>query len=319
MASLDFSKFNFTAEQIRDVRDLIWDEIVKAPEFSQLFSIYPNVVAGKEVGYIGKGGLIIKKDTGCGQAASEWTIGTRKITWQPQAWKAYVEECYADLQNTAAVYAMNKGVNVADLTDTDYMTIVVEVFGESLKQSIFAIAIFGDTQSADGTISLLDGFKKQMDTQVTANPSQAVALESTNIVADFVKLIQAAKPVLRADATGKVYATQKVYDALINGLVSANASTAAYAALVDGTTARILGVEVIALPLLDELAAQVGKTANFAFYSAPKYLGVAVDSEAFGEVKVFFDEKSEVTGMRGYGKLDVKLTNPEMFVLGTLA
>lgn len=318
MALLDFTKFQFTVEEIRDVRDLIWEEIVKAPEFSELFQVYPNVVAGKQVGFIGKGGLVIKADTGCGSAPANWQIGTHSITWEPKAWEAYVRECYADLQQTAAVYAMNKGVKVADLSNTDYMAIVVEVLSEAIKESIFAQAVYGDTNGGEYN-SLIDGFYKQMETQITVNPKQGVTLTAQNIIGDVVSMIQAAPSALRADRTAKIYASQQVYDAIVSGLVSANASTMAYAALVNGTEVRILGVPVVALPLMDEVAALVSKPANFCFMSAPKYLGLAVDSESFGEVSVDYDPVGKFTHIRALGKMDAKLTNPNMFILGTLA
>lgn len=318
-SALDFSKFTFTVEEIRDIRDLIWDEIVKAPEFTDLFTVYPDVVAGKQVGFIGKGGLIIKADTGCGSAPANWQIGTHTITWEPKAWEAYVRECYADLQQTAAVYAMNKGVKVADLTNTDYMAIVVDVLSEAIKESIFAQAMFGDTTDGGEFNSLINGFYKQMQTQITVNAKQSVSLDTTNIIADVLKLIQAASPVLRADRTAKIYASQKVYDAILAGLVSANASTMAYANLVNGTEVRILGIPVVALPLMDEVATLLNVASDFCFLSAPKYLGIAVDSENFGEVSVDYDPATKYTHIRALGKMDAKLTNPEMFVFGKLA
>lgn len=319
MASLvDFSKFTFNAEELRNVSEMIFDSIVKAPEFSELFTVYGNVVAGKQVGFIGKGGLILKADTGCGSTPANWQIGTHSITWEPKAWEAYVRECYADLQQTAAVYAMNKGVKVADLVNTDYMAIVVDVMGESIKESIFAQAMFGDTTSSKEYGKLIDGFYKQMNTQIATAPAQKVTLSAGNIIADVLKLIQAAPVALRADRTAKIYASQKVYDVILSGLVSANASTSAYAALLNGTEVRILGIPVVALPLMDEVAVLLDKKADFCFLSAPKYLGIAVDSEDFGEVTVDYDPATKYTHIRALGKMDAKLTNPEMFVLGEI-
>lgn len=319
-SALDFSKFAFTAEQIRDVRDLIWEDIVKAPEFANLVTIYPDIVAGKQVGFIGKGGLVIKADAGCGSNPSNWQIGTRVITWAPIAWEGYVRECYKDLEATAAVYALNKGAKVADLTDTDYMAIVAEVFGESIKESIFAIMWFGDTQSATAEISLLDGFDKQMNAQITANAAQSVTLNAATIVNDIVAMIQAASPVLRADKSAKVYASQAVFDALVGGLVSANASTIAYTNLVDGMqVVKVLGYEVVALPLFDELAALYNTPAKVAYFTAPKYLGLGVDSEGFGEVSIDYEPSTKYTHIRAMGKMDAKLVNPTMFVKGVLA
>lgn len=146
MASiLDFTKFSFGTEQIRAVRELLFDEVVKSPEINQLYTVYPNIVYDKEVGFIGQGSLVGVPSQGCNPTPQGWTIGTRKITWQPKEWEILIEQCYKDLESTAAVYSLKTGVNVADFTDSDYINIVVEVLAQSVKDFIVRLVWFSDS------------------------------------------------------------------------------------------------------------------------------------------------------------------------------
>lgn len=147
---LDFSKFTFSAEQIRDINELVFENILEAPELSFIHTLYPNIVYDKEVGFIGEGGLVGVADQGCSPTPQAWKINTRKVLWQPKAWEVFISECYKDLETTAAVYALNKHTRVIDLTDTDYFAIVVEVLTKAVKKAIYRIVWFNDTD-ADNT------------------------------------------------------------------------------------------------------------------------------------------------------------------------
>lgn len=144
-AIVDFSKFSFTAEQIRDVNELLFDEVVKAPEIQSIMTVHPGIVFDKEVGFIGEGGMVGKAGQGCNPVYQSWNIGTRKVLWQPKPWGIYIQECFKDLESTAALYSLRTGVKIADFTDSDYMAIVIEVLSRSIKEMIIRIAFFNDT------------------------------------------------------------------------------------------------------------------------------------------------------------------------------
>lgn len=142
--TVDFSKFSFTAEQIRDVKELLFDEVVKSPEIQTLCTIYPNIVFDKEIGFIGEGGMVGKAAQGCSPSYQAWNIGTRKVTWEPKEWGIYIQECFKDLESTCAVYSLKHGVKIADFTDSDYMAIVLEVLSRTIKEMIIRLSFFTD-------------------------------------------------------------------------------------------------------------------------------------------------------------------------------
>ena len=142
---VNFSTFTFTAEQIRDINELVYEKILEAPELSYIHTIYPGIVYDKEIGFIGEGGLVGVAKQGCSPTPQDWNIATRKLVWQPKSWEVFLKECANDLQNTAVVYAMNLHTRVDDLTDTDYFAIVVEVLVKAVKKALFRIIWFNDS------------------------------------------------------------------------------------------------------------------------------------------------------------------------------
>ena len=146
MALINTSVFNFSAEEIRDINELILEEILQAPELSVLHTIYPGVVTNKYIGFLGEGGIIGLPAQGCDPTPQQWKIEGEQKLWEPKRWEVFLTECWADLENTMAIYAMNKGVDVGDLTNTDYMAVVVDILSKSIKKMIWRFCWFGDKE-----------------------------------------------------------------------------------------------------------------------------------------------------------------------------
>lgn len=145
----DFSKFTFSAEQIRDINELVYEGIMKMPEIAEIHQLWPNIVYDKEVGFITGGGLVGKAGQGCDPTPQDWAINTRKVLWQPKSWEVFLSECAKDLEATMVVYAMNRGTRVDDLTDTDFMAIVVEVLTGAVYKAMYRIIWLSDTDAND--------------------------------------------------------------------------------------------------------------------------------------------------------------------------
>lgn len=150
MASIvNFNSFTFSAEQIRDINELVFDELLHAPDLEFIHQMFSGIVYDKEIGFIGKSGLVGKAGQGCSPSVQDWNINTRKVTWTPKEWEIFLGECAQDIKATAAVYALNKGTRVDDLTDTDYMAILVKVLTGAVKDMLYRIVWFNDTDAAN--------------------------------------------------------------------------------------------------------------------------------------------------------------------------
>ena len=174
---INFSAFFFTAEQIRNINELVYEGIAKLPELSELHTMYDGIVYDKEIGFLTGGGLVGKAAQGCNPNPQDWSVGSRRVTWTPKSWEIFLDECASDLENTMVVYAMNKGTRVDDLTDTDYMAIVVEVLIDAIKEMFYRLIWFGDSY-ADNVD--WNEYPKAAATEQTAVPTAAATTQTTD-------------------------------------------------------------------------------------------------------------------------------------------
>jgi len=348
-AVLDFSKFTFSPEQIRAVNELVFDEILEAPEIELLCTVFPGIVSDKEMGFIGEGGLVGVANQGCDPVPQDWNIATRKLVWTPTDWEILIAECWKDLKSTAAVYSLKTKVDIADFTSTDYMNIVVEVLTMAMKKFIMRLFWFNDTDAenvTDGGIitngvaikyfTILDGFWKQLLTQVTANPAQRVtiaenagttyalqALVIANITGVLQSLIYKAPLHLRNNPSGFIACTQSVYDAYMQAQQSLSGIKELYVNLTNGMkTLTVGGVPLIPMPIWDEMIAQFENTGvklnnpHRALYTTKEVLGIGVDDIAsFGTLDIRYDKESRKVKIEAMGVADAKIMNPVRFEL----
>ncbi|OJV40833.1 MAG: hypothetical protein BGO29_14795 [Bacteroidales bacterium 36-12] len=152
MASiLDFSKFSFSVEEIRAVKELIFDEVIESPELSLFATVYPGIVYDKEVGFVGEGGLVGVAGQGCDPEPQDYNIGTRVVRWEPKNWEILIHQCAKDLEDTAGLYSLKTGIAINDFTASDYMAIIVEVLSKNVKEFVIRLVWFNDVD-ADNTI-----------------------------------------------------------------------------------------------------------------------------------------------------------------------
>lgn len=347
-AILNFANFTFTAEQIRAVKDLLWDEVIQAPEIQLIHTVFDGIVYDKEIGFIGKGGMVGKAQQGCSPTAQAYAIATRKITWTPKGWEILVHQCRKDIEATAAVYSMKTGTSYNDFTSSDYIAIVLEALAISIKEFIIRLVWFNDT-AADviangGTLTagtdkeffnLLDGFWKQILTQITANAAQKVAiaenagvsyaaqaLVTANVQGYLQSLAFNAPMELRGMANGFILCTQSIYDAYAKSLMGTSIETL-YANLVGGLkTLTYNGIPLLPIPIWDVIIRTHYDTGakwsnpHRALYISKDLLAVGFDAESsFGDIDVWYDKDTRLVKIEAQGKADAKLLNPALFQL----
>lgn len=350
---VDLSKFTFTAEQIRDINELVFDEVLHAPDLNLIHTMYPGIVYDREIGFITGGGLVGKKAQGCNPTPQDFTVGTRKVTWQPKPWEVFIDECAEDLQNTAAVYALNTGTRIDDLTDTDYMAIVVRVLMDAVRDFMYRIVWFGDTDAANydktnapnGIITpgvdvdyfnLLDGFFKQLQVAVTATPSLLVTIaangtatkeaQMTGMDADAAfKLLSAmyykAPLELRGSGNMQFVVTQSVADGYQQYLLGKGIESTYNNTIKGVRTLEFLGIKVIALPIWDKMI-QAYNDLGTTYYKPHRALliekaNLAIGTpseEAYGGADVWYDKTSRKNYVLLKDKIDAKLLNDKRFV-----
>lgn len=351
MASIiNFSNFSFTAEQIRDINELVFDELLHAPDVNFIHQMFSGIVYDKEIGFIGSAGLVGKAGQGCNPSVHDFAVNTRKVTWTPKEWEVYIAECASDIKSTAAVYALNKGVRVDDLTDTDYMAIVVKVLTDAVKDFMYRLIWFNDTAAANvadgGNITagvdvdyfnILDGLFKQIETAVTGGaPSVSIAANGQNTKAlqlssltpalayqTLSDMYYAAPVEMRRTGKMMFVVTQTIADKYQQYLTDKGIEST-YKNLVDGISSlTFLGVPVIPMPIWDNMIQSyndLGSTyykPHRALLIEKSNLAVGTPSEeAYGEFDVWYDKTSRKNYVLLKDKLDAKLLNEDRLVYG---
>lgn len=349
-STIDLSQFAFSEEQVRDINELVFDNIVKSPELSAIHTIFSGIVYDKEVGFLTGGGLVGVAAQGCNPTSQDYTIGSRVVKWTPKRWEARIEECYTDLENTAAIYAMNKGVSSADLTDTDYMAIVVDFMTQSIKDFYYRVAWFGDTYAENvgeggqltagvdaSYFNLIDGFFKQMATAVTANPALGVSIAANAEASkkaqfdsftpqnayDTLAAMYFGAPIdMRASGNMQFLVTQSVADKYQQFLMGKGIESE-YKNLVDGVPSlSFSGVPVVVLPIWDKMIQSYhDKGATFhkphrAVLVEKLNLGIGTGStDALAKLNVWYDMTSRKNYVEAMDTIDAKLLNASRFML----
>ena len=349
---LQMSDFTFCGEVIRALNELIFDATIKSPALDSVHQIWTGAVTDKEVGFIGKGGILGVPSNGCTPNPQTWNINTRKVKWTPKRWEFLLAACWTDLENTAAVYSLKTGKDVSDFSDSDYMAIVIQVLGDSLLDMMWRFTWFADTDAKNVTDSglitdgvdtdhftLIDGLWKQIYAQIggtgasqrtatitenAATTYAAQALNPENVIGYLQKVVMNAPLTLRRQTDKELLVTQSVYDAYQIALEGKGLSEL-YRNMVDGQPSLMYnGIPVQPLPVWDEMIAEYENTGtklhdpHRILFTTKSTLAIGVDSEdSYQDFNVWYDRDSRKVKMEGFGNLDAKLANPEMFSIGT--
>lgn len=347
---IDLEKFTFCGKVLQSLSEMIMEDTIKGPALDAIHTVYNDIVTKTELGFIGEGGFVGVKDAGCGSQPRAFKAATRKLTWTPKEWEIFTEQCYTDLENSVAVYSLRTGVDIPDLTETDYVNIVLEVLDQAIKKFWYRLFWFNDTAaknvSEGGIITdgidtayfdIIDGFFKQLTVQAAANPKQRVTIAENagetyaeqeltvaNVQEYLRKVVFEAPLQLRNLSDRVILVTQSVYDAYEQSLMNACCLESARTTLLNGAEAlKFKGIPVVALPIWDEIiqtAEDTGTKLNNPHrivFTAKSVLGIGVDDiTKFGNLEVWYDKKDKKVYFRSLGKADAKLTNPNYFVLG---
>lgn len=344
-------KFTFVGKVIESISEMVMEDTLQGPELNAIHTIYPDIVAKTEIGFIGEGDMVGKKDQGCKPTTQQWGINTRKVTWDPATWEIFLGQCYRDLENAATIYSLRTGVDIPDFTDTDYMNIVLEVLNKSIREFWYRMFWFGDTEAKhvedSGIITngldleyftILDGFWKQIFEQVAENPAQRAAVISENAGSSYAfqnldpenvqkylaDVVFKAPLSLRNMEDRFILVTQSVYDAYEQSLMNACCLESSRMALINGIEAlKYKGIPVVAMPIWDKLILSSEDTGtklnnpHRILFTAKSVLGIGVDTyDRMGNLRIWYDPKDKMVYINGMGRADAKLLNPVLFTLG---
>jgi hypothetical protein len=127
------------------LRKLLWLEGYKYGALKDILTMEFGVKNGEHVAWHGDMKPVGLPSTGC---TPEWqnsmiTAGEKK--WILGEYQIAEQLCYKDLDNTIAQWCRNEGTRKADLTDTDYMELIVEpTLKKAMQEMIWRLLWMGD-------------------------------------------------------------------------------------------------------------------------------------------------------------------------------
>ncbi len=348
MARLNTEGLTLDNGALRELRGLLFERLLESPSLQELFTVLFGQRNGEEVVTVGNFGLLLKAAQGCNPTYEDTLLPANAQKWQIALWGIYDQVCFAEIAQILEQLQI-RGDKYGDLSDNPYIEqIIVPRLEAAIKNELMRIVWLGDTEAAvtsDGGVianaeyvpyfTLVDGFWKRAleivaadptrRTTIAANAAASLAAQKSAILQPGVatgildSLIMDAPMEIRAD--GVIYMTQMLADALAYDLQKNNkGSELQWRSLFDGVRETTYqGVRVIAMPYLDQMIAKYeggGATLNDPFRAifTPKanmLVGTTSTTELV-DVRVFYDEKDEVTYMKAKDYIGTMLLEPSM-------
>lgn len=189
MAGFDLSTLDFNGDEISALGEAIQETVFENPEIGQFHEMVSGIKAKKQIAILGiVDGLTGLGDGGCDPTVDVLDISTIQKFWNPESVSNRFAYCWTELKNTFFIWATKNGLQIADLTGTDYLNFIEERLSAALKEEVLRVAWFSDLTAANvsgagvitngtnlGYFNKIDGFFKQLFTIVAADPLRKTA------------------------------------------------------------------------------------------------------------------------------------------------
>ena len=347
-STIDFSALTFTAEQVRELNELLMLDYVKAEDFAKFHDVHDGIKADKEIGWLGQIGAIGKVSRGCNPADDTLSIPTVKKTWTPKEFDVRLSECYTDLASAMAVYARNNGTDVQDVSNTDYFNILLDRLGVGLQDFMWRLWLMdtdADTSNNSGGLikigtdltlmRILDGYWKQIaaiiasdadrQTELAANEQSTKATQFSELTPEIAyTALQAGTYAisgeLRQQPNKIGMITRYFADQVKKHLQTLSWHPESYNFAIDGI--EVLKVNGIEFAIVDKMSEQIleyndlGNTyhkPHRAIITTKENLAYGIEAtNSFGYFKAFHDDTLRKSFVDLIDRIDVKIMQDKL-------
>jgi hypothetical protein len=343
MAFLSPNTLTFTATQIQSLAETFIETVFEKPELSSVHTFDNNIVTNKEIGIIGRLSKITKLDPGCGAGVLTKSVAISKKEWDPAQTKIWLQLCHTEFEANFMVFLKNKGINYADITNTDIADFILEIMGDAAVEDVWRIAWFNMLTPANlltgvsvTDYNMIDGFWVQLYAIVAANSSRkTTTLTSINAQATFAlqdstltgalantvlsQIVTDADYRLQGAPDKVILCTQSIMNKYMDYLESISVP-ASFEKIEGGfSVMKRRGVDIIAVNQWDRTIradfqnGTVYYLPHRALLTTKRNLRIGMDdSGAIGEFDVFFDKMTETNNFKGGYKIDAKIIEDYM-------
>lgn len=150
-ATINLSALAFTADQLRQMNELIVTAVLESPDLSLFHTLHQGIKNDREIGIVpGTLGLMGKAAQGCDPVA-DTTLGASAAvkTWTPKRIEVILDQCATDIAASMAKLARKLGVEVNDLTSTAYFDFLLELLVVDIPKMIHRHVWFGNQAAAN--------------------------------------------------------------------------------------------------------------------------------------------------------------------------
>ncbi|MEY4571068.1 MAG: hypothetical protein RLZ10_261 [Bacteroidota bacterium] len=139
------SDLSFDKEQLKSISEAIFEKGFTNPNIQDFHSVVTGIVANKQIAIMGRlNGLLGKNSGECKPGENIKTFNTVEKEWMPAIFSSKIPICGKDFENSLIAYSQKVGINLNDLTGTDFALWCEELVAEILLKSILVQAYFSD-------------------------------------------------------------------------------------------------------------------------------------------------------------------------------
>lgn len=345
-----FENIQINPRNVEDLKELIPLSIDQDEDF-QRFTRLRKVRNGDPVAFYGDMDDVGVKGSGCDPTYQEVGIANSQKRWELGNWQIPIKICYESLQGTIADYSMKTGTDVADLTDTEFMSYIIRpALERQMKRMIWRFGWFGDTGAkvianggnltADTRTELFttcDGLFKRIFEQGTKNAAQVTAIDANTkttfaeqkkaILKDGVasgiidNLLMDADSRISSDGEAVILVTKGLADALTYDVKNRYKMIMPWEKVFEGVDmVQYNGVTIARVGIWDRMIRAYENTGTKlnkpyrAVYANINQLQVGTDAEGLvSDLDIWFDKKERRNYIYSTGRIGTQILENDMF------
>jgi len=132
-----------------EAKEGILEAAFARPMLSQIHTIHENIIAKEQIAFLQRLEKVTLKDTGCGTGISTKEIPMYDKFWEPVNTKIWLQPCWNDFTSSFFIWSMRKGIDRADLSETDLAEYLMEVMTDAVFDDVLRMLWFSDTAISD--------------------------------------------------------------------------------------------------------------------------------------------------------------------------
>ena len=354
-ASINLAALTFSADQLREMNELLVKAVLEAPELSLFHEFATGIKNDREIGIIpGTLGLMGKAAQGCSPTADTTLGATAALkTWTPKRIEVIMDQCYTDISASMAKMARKLGVEVPDLTNTEYFAFILALLSKDIPKMIFRHAWMGDRDAATVDVSpagvltsgtdedyfnVIDGFFVQLatiygtdatrKTAIAENAETTTALQFSNLSNDDAAIylnavIDGAKAVLTSQSDQILLVTRSVFQKAYRYLQSKGVVYDINLQQNGIQMGQWDGIPMYVVPLWDEWIRAYENNGtklnnpHRIVYTTKSNLVIGMEGTSlFDSLNVFYDNYTRVNRIETSDAFDAKVLNDELVQVG---